>query len=222
MTDILNYIDQQSTALHGEHAKQVGLNQRRMIESILTQYSSDFAVLRETIQNADDAQATLFHLEIKCDVPSSSAVTEKNFHNQTITEFRMTNNGKIFSETDWKRVAIIAEGNTDPQSVGQFGVGFFSVFSYSEEPIIVSGKEYMKFFWRDDILLYERLKLLTSPQSQETMIILKMRDKHILRMESTLDIKNDGPLTINMAQLKAYFAKGKGIRDKVTLMLFFL
>jgi hypothetical protein len=47
-------------------------------------------------------------------------------------------------------VAAIADGNIDVNSVGQFGVGFFSAFSYTDEPIITSGKEYLVFAWRDD------------------------------------------------------------------------
>ena len=53
---------------------------------------------------------------------------EKDFHNKTITEIRAINNGLVFNETDWKRVAAIAEGNTNVESVGQFGVGFFFCF----------------------------------------------------------------------------------------------
>jgi HSP90 family molecular chaperone len=194
---------------------EVGLNQRKIIQSILAHYSTDFVVFRELIQNADDAQATLFHLEIKCDAPSSSSA-EMDFQNRTITEFRMINNGNIFSETDWKRVATIADGNTDPQSVGQFGVGFFSAFSYTEEPIVASGEEYMIFVWQDDKLLSIRHKLPVEQQSKSTTIILKMRDKHVLRIESALDNSkgmNEDMSTINLAQLKAYFAKGKGIKE---------
>ncbi|CAF1028046.1 unnamed protein product, partial [Adineta ricciae] len=98
----------------------VGVNVRKMVDKILTQYSSDFVVIRELIQNADDAKATSFQLQIICDAPQSSS-DEKDFHGQTIIELSLINNGNVFSETDWKRVATIADGNTDPQSVGQFG-----------------------------------------------------------------------------------------------------
>jgi hypothetical protein len=222
-------------ALQSGLESRVEVNQRMLIDKMLARYSSDFVVCRELIQNSDDAKATSFHFEITCD---GGLATEKDFHNKTITEIRAINNGLVFNETDWKRVAAIAEGNTNVESVGQFGVGFFSVFSFSEEPIITSGNEYMAFVWRDDnSLTTYRHQLPAEQQSQFTSIILKMRTKYILHTETNLDFDstndnneksngkspnkkkqkksvtpistNDIIPTINLAQLKAYFTKGK-------------
>jgi len=115
-----------SKALQVGFESRVEVNQRMLIDKMLARYSSDFVVCRELIQNSDDAQATSFHFEITCN--ASSSTSEINFHNSTISEIRTINNGLIFNEIDWKRVAAIAEGNTNVDSVGQFGVGFFSVF----------------------------------------------------------------------------------------------
>jgi HSP90 family molecular chaperone len=204
----------------------VKVNQRMLIDKMLTRYSSDFVVCRELVQNADDATASSFSFEILCTPDASHQI---NFHNSIITEIRAVNNGLIFTEVDWKRVASIAEGNTNVESVGQFGVGFFSVFSFSEEPIIVSGKECMTFVWQeDDSLSTFRLKLPVEQQSNLTSIILKMRGRYVLDTEtlltekdtqlSTKSITSDNETrtskteiipTINLSQLKAYFTKGK-------------
>ncbi|CAF1417698.1 unnamed protein product [Adineta steineri] len=222
-------------ALQSGFESRVEVNQRMLIDKMLARYSSDFVVCRELIQNSDDAKATSFHFEITCNDDLSSSC-EKDFHNKTITEIRAINNGLVFNETDWKRVAAIAEGNTNVESVGQFGVGFFSVFSFSEEPIITSGNEYMAFIWRDDnSLTTYRHELPIDQQSQLTSIILKMRTKYILHTEinrdfdPTIDInqqtttnspnkkkqKKSLPIEtmtdiipiINLSQLKAYFTK---------------
>ncbi|CAF2700718.1 unnamed protein product [Rotaria sp. Silwood2] len=231
----------------------VKVNQRMLIDKMLARYSSDFVVCRELIQNADDAQATFFHFEITCVIPmiasevqsfsdKSSPLNESlplsnsglNYHNSTITEIRLANNGTIFNQTDWERVASIAEGNTNVDSVGQFGVGFFSVFSLSQEPIITSGNEYMVFVWRDDNSLTTfRHQLPIEQQSKLTAVILKMRSQYILKTETNLDIdvttmKNkDGEYNIksvkkkrkenvtmkeivpaiDLTQLKTYFTK---------------
>ena len=214
-------------ALQSGLESRVEVNQRMLIDKMLARYSSDFVVCRELIQNSDDAQATSFHFEITCDEKPSE---------RTITEIRAINNGLVFNETDWKRVAAIAEGNTNVESVGQFGVGFFSVFSFSEEPIITSGNEYMAFVWRDDnSLTTYRHQLPTEQQSKFTSIILKMRTKYILQTDIDLDLDsstmennprisngkspskkkqkksvtttNEVIPTINLAQLKAYFTK---------------
>jgi len=228
-------------ALQSGFESRVEVNQRMLIDKMLARYSSDFVVCRELIQNSDDAKATSFHFEITCDVGGGGSSSEKDFHNKTITEIRAINNGLVFNETDWKRVAAIAEGNTNVESVGQFGVGFFSVFSFSEEPIITSGNEYMAFVWRDDnSLTTYRHKLPSEQQSQLTSIILKMRTKYILHTDTNLDFdsiidmneksnskspnkkkqkKSMTPIstneiipTINLAQLKAYFTKGRKIK----------
>jgi HSP90 family molecular chaperone len=233
-------------ALQSGFESRVEVNQRMLIDKMLARYSSDFVVCRELIQNSDDAQATSFHFEITCDNGSS----EKDFHNKTITEIRTINNGLVFNETDWKRVAAIAEGNTNVESVGQFGVGFFSVFSFSEEPIITSGSDYMAFIWRDDnSLTTYRHKLPDEQQTKLTSVILKMRTKYILHTETNIDFDvtvnsseetngksrnkkqkksitttttNDIIPTINLAQLKAYFTKGKKTGDLRILHLNFI
>ncbi|CAF0847549.1 unnamed protein product [Adineta steineri] len=204
----------------------VTVNHRMLIDKILARYSSDFVVCRELLQNADDVSATSFCFELTCEMSRSGRGTS---HNSSITEIRAINNGKLFTETDWKRVASIAEGNTDIESIGQFGVGFFSVFSFSEKPIIMSGKQCMVFDWKnDDSLTTYRYKLPPAQQTDSTSIILKMRSKYILNTEETLieqvneiiphssttdnmvsATKTEVIPTISLSQIKAYFTKGK-------------
>ncbi|CAF1395759.1 unnamed protein product [Rotaria sp. Silwood1] len=166
--------------LHGSEFV-VKVNHRMLIEKILARYSSDFVVCRELIQNADDAKATSFCFELSCESNGSRRGT---LHNSIVTEIRAVNNGAIFSETDWERVASIAEGNTNIESVGQFGVGFFSVFSFSEEPIIKSGKQYMAFTWRNDSLTTYRCELPSAEHSNLTSINLKMRKTSTFKIKS--------------------------------------
>ncbi|CAF2972551.1 unnamed protein product [Rotaria sp. Silwood2] len=201
---------------HG-HEEKVVPNIRRLIDGMLARYSSDFVVFRELIQNADDARATFYELELKCNTLSSS-FQEMDFHSGEVTEICTKNNGQIFTEADWKRVSAIAEGNTDVASIGQFGVGFYSVFSYTEEPMILSGEEYMLFVWHDDVLRTLRHKLPVEQQSKVTSIILKMKNRHVLEVVSSLNKdrtvetqnrkkSNDDMPAIDLFQLKAYFAR---------------
>ncbi|CAF3536801.1 unnamed protein product [Rotaria socialis] len=201
-----------SMAQQNGNEQRVQVNQRLLIDKMLARYSSDFVVFRELIQNSDDAKATSFHFEITCEplrplvtsaktkitLPSKELAAQNEsllmsntvlkFHNSRITQLRMVNNGIVFDETDWKRVASIAEGNTNVESVGQFGVGFFTVFSYCDEPIITSGNEYMAFVWRDDISLTTyRCQLPIEQQSNQTSIILKMKTEYILITEANTD-----------------------------------
>jgi hypothetical protein len=154
--------------------------------------------------------------------------TERKFHNKIIREIRTVNDGLIFTEKDWKRVATIAEGNTNVDAIGQFGVGFFTVFSYSDKPMIKSGKHCLAFDWKDDKSLTTfRYKLPIEAQSSTTSVILIMRDKYILDTKSTNNFENEQSGTespniqkqfstknnvipkMNLTQLKVYFLKGK-------------
>jgi hypothetical protein len=156
---------------------------------------------------------------------------ERKFHNKIITEICTVNDGLIFTEKDWKRVATIAEGNTNVDAVGQFGVGFFTVFSYSDKPIIKSGKYCLAFDWKNNRSLTTfRDKLPIEAQSPTTSVILIMRDKYILDTKSTNHFENEQSVIlspniknqsgtknnvapkINLTQLKVYFLKGK-IKD---------
>jgi hypothetical protein len=154
-----------------------------------------------------------------------SSSSENDFNNCIITEIRTVNNGNIFTEDDWKRVITIAEGNTNVDAIGQFGVGFFSVFSYSERPMIQSGKHCLAFVWQNGKSLTTfRKELPFDQQSSLTSIILSMKDKYILQTKSILEIEgimnenrptkskkdnitNEIVPILNITQLKAYFAK---------------
>jgi HSP90 family molecular chaperone len=228
------------------------INQSALIKKMLGRYSSDFVVFRELIQNSDDAQAKSFQLQFICDTANDHTATnqernteessdeednesinnaERKFHNKIITEIRTVNDGLIFTEKDWKRVATIAEGNTNVDAVGQFGVGFFTVFSYSDKPIIKSGKYCLAFDWKNNRSLTTfRDKLPIEAQSPTTSVILIMRDKYILDTKSTNHFENEQSVIlspniknqsgtknnvapkINLTQLKIYFLKGK-IKD---------
>ncbi|CAF4118498.1 unnamed protein product, partial [Adineta steineri] len=147
---------------------------------------------------------------------SNNVSSERDFHNYCITEIRANNNGRVFNETDWERVMSIAEGNTDVDAVGQFGVGFFSVFSLCEEPIIISGNEYMVFMWENDVLSTVRHEMSDEQQNQSTTIILTLKNYYKLLTDPTLTAGNqyksnkkmsDIEPKIDLTELKTYFTK---------------
>ena len=49
-------------------------------------------------------------------------------------------------------------GNPDEKTIGAFGVGFYSLFSICEEPVVSSGDAIMGFFWKGDQLLVKVAK----------------------------------------------------------------
>ncbi|WFD00824.1 hypothetical protein MYAM1_003577 [Malassezia yamatoensis] len=142
----------------------ITVNQRALIDKILARYSAEFTVFRELLQNADDAGATECELRFATNatVPHAHLPTHPNLSakiadvSAPLTQWTFRNNGKPFNGDDWHRLRRIAEGNPDPERIGAFGVGFYSLFSICEEPIVVSGSGLMGFFWKGDLLFTRR------------------------------------------------------------------
>lgn len=156
----------------------VTVNQRALIDKVLARYSSENTLLRELMQNADDANATSIRITYEASAPWQDV-------NRAVTNrVIVRNNGHVFRPEDWTRLARIAEGNPDESKIGAFGVGFYSVFSISDDPFVTSGDTGLAFYWRGDQLFTRRAKL---PQAEEwTQFALKMRDHQELPNLRTL------------------------------------
>lgn len=87
-----------------------------------------------------------------------------------IHQWTFKNDGLVFRDEDWNRLKKIgtffsllwssygiptpgtlstAEGNPDEDKIGAFGVGFYALFSITEEPFVASGDQWMGFYWKD-------------------------------------------------------------------------
>jgi|SRR2546423_2083722 len=141
-------------------------------DKILARYSSDNTTLRELIQNADDANAT--SVKIHYLTLSEFRVPLENLCSTPCVRLNVTNNGIPFRNEDWKRLKRIAEGNPDEGKIGAFGVGFYSVFSISEDPFVSSGDQCMAFFWQNDQLFVRTRTLLQ--EDPTTTFMLNMRN----------------------------------------------
>ena len=130
--------------------EKVTVNQRALIDKLLARYKGisqfilclvvgQFTVFRELIQNADDAKAAQIAIKLYK-------------ANRTKPVLVVQNDGEAFSETDWRRLIKIAEGNPNEEAIGCFGVGFYSVFSITENPIVSSNGQNLVFVWKDDQL----------------------------------------------------------------------
>ncbi|KAL4065267.1 hypothetical protein J3A83DRAFT_4099689 [Scleroderma citrinum] len=128
----------------GSERSRVNVNDRALVDKVLARYPGEFTVFRELLQNADDAKANSVEIHFQTrkhvDFPEKAPSESVNDLN-TVRLFRWTvrNNGSRFTPEDWKRLTSIADGNPDEQKIGAFGVGFFSVFSITDRPVIISG-----------------------------------------------------------------------------------
>lgn len=87
----------------------------------------------------------------------------------------MSNDGNPFMSIDWNRLRNIAEGNPDETKIGAFGVGFYSVFSDCDEPLVISGNETMAFYWKGNALFTKKGKIPSRQANSDTAFILDYR-----------------------------------------------
>ncbi|EGO00977.1 hypothetical protein SERLA73DRAFT_87350 [Serpula lacrymans var. lacrymans S7.3] len=140
----------------------VEVNQRALIDKVLARYSGEFTVFRELLQNSDDAQSTSVEIRFETEdyVKRKSGKIAQEYYTEkpvlsdlkttVVSQWTFRNNGMAFRNEDWDRLRKIAEGNPDEDKIGAFGVGFYSLFSVTEEPFVTSGDRWMRFYWKDN------------------------------------------------------------------------
>ncbi|XP_018425945.1 PREDICTED: sacsin-like [Nanorana parkeri] len=110
------------------------------LQNILRKYPDGGQILKELIQNADDAKAT----EVIFAYDERQYGTE-SLHSEDLHIVQgpalLAYNNEIFSDQDWD--GIQRPGNSvkrkDPDTVGRFGLGFNSVYHITDFPAIFSG-----------------------------------------------------------------------------------
>ncbi|CAG8651073.1 778_t:CDS:2, partial [Cetraspora pellucida] len=148
---------------NSDYEVRVEVNQRCLIDKMLSRYSSEFVVFRELMQNSDDAKS------------SAVEIVFENIVGETYSRMLFKNNGLTFGPQDWNRLKKIAEGNPDEQKIGAFGVGFYSLFSICEEPFVSSGELGMAFYWKGD-QLFVRHGPTGKNDTEWTIFLMDMRE----------------------------------------------
>lgn len=129
----------------------VSVNHKALITRALTKYPIDFALFRELLQNSADAQAKAASIRFET---SSTDESVSKIHGLPINRLTFSNDGLDFNEGDWNRLREIASGNPNETKIGAFGVGFYSVFELTEEPLVHSGNQIMNFKYKGVQLEY--------------------------------------------------------------------
>ncbi|XP_068602456.1 sacsin [Brachionichthys hirsutus] len=110
------------------------------IKNIISAYPSKKDIIKELIQNADDAESTEIHF-----------IWDKRQHGKTKTFGKKWNNlqgpalcvfnNKVFSDADLTGIQQLGEGGKRhcPGKTGKYGVGFNSVYHLTDCPSILTG-----------------------------------------------------------------------------------
>ncbi|KAJ0070629.1 hypothetical protein NL108_016966 [Boleophthalmus pectinirostris] len=117
------------------------------IRNIISAYPAKKDILKELIQNADDAEATEIHF-----------IWDKRQHGSKRTFGERWNalqgpalcvfNNKVFSDADFKGIQQLGEGgkHNAPGKTGKYGLGFNSVYHLTDCPSILTGDKILGIF----------------------------------------------------------------------------
>ncbi|ELT96105.1 hypothetical protein CAPTEDRAFT_195081 [Capitella teleta] len=112
------------------------------LRKILDQYPDDSQIFKELVQNAEDAGAR----EVKLLYDRKTYGTMGRYlHHPGMAKYQgpalYAYNDATFNDDDWRGIRMLSQSvkQNDPLKVGYFGMGFKSVFHFTDLPFIVSG-----------------------------------------------------------------------------------
>jgi sacsin len=115
-----------------------------LLKDILERYPEGGQILKELIQNADDAGATevKFLLDARPDAYGTDRLVRKSLREYQGVALYAQNNA-VFQEEDWKSIQkpYRSVKKDDPMKVGKFGIGFNSIYHLTDLPSVVSGNQ---------------------------------------------------------------------------------
>ncbi|XP_019853193.1 PREDICTED: sacsin-like [Amphimedon queenslandica] len=109
--------------------------------NILREYKDGLTIIKEMIQNADDAGATEVNIMYDKRTHSAKKLIIKGIgdsHGPAL----IVHNNSTFTEEDFENITKLAAATkaNQPLKIGKFGVGFCSVYHITDVPSFISGK----------------------------------------------------------------------------------
>ena len=133
----------------------------RRLKNILQLYAEGLSIFHEIIQNADDSLAKKVVFLLDYDSYSSASLFSKELANQQNAAL-LVYNDQIFTAKDFKAIKEIGSASKldELKSTGKFGLGFNSVYHFTDTPMIYSDNNLVIF---DPHLKYLPLNLTREP-----------------------------------------------------------
>ena len=112
------------------------------IKNILNSYPCDVGILKELVQNADDAKATEVQFIYDKRTLAHERVLQNNA-NEVQGPALCVYNNKFFSEDDFNGICKLGIGSkqNDPSKTGQYGIGFNAVYHLTDCPSFLSNDD---------------------------------------------------------------------------------
>lgn len=124
----------------------IKINHLHHLKGLIKEYSSE-TILKEYLQNADDAGAT--ELVVTYDKQTHIELIGTDYEDIACPSLLLSNNAK-FNDKDFDSILeLYAENKIEnSQSTGRFGLGFRSSYSITDYPSILSSNTVI---WLDDL-----------------------------------------------------------------------
>ncbi|KAK3608382.1 hypothetical protein CHS0354_035379 [Potamilus streckersoni] len=134
------------------------------LKNILSEYPDDGQIIKELLQNAEDAGATKVKILLSGKHCNQELCAQRPYKKFFKGPGLCVYNDAEFTEKDWEGIRMLNSSvkEKDPIKVGRFGLGFKSVYHITDYPCIISGDQL----------------LLLNPHETEDQVcsIMKLRD----------------------------------------------
>ena len=114
------------------------------IQNILRDYPFDITILKELLQNADDAKATKMYFILDKRTHRTQGILSKNWEKLQGPALLVWNDS-IFTEKNLIGIQQLGLGSkrSDSETIGQYGIGFNVVYHLTDCPSFITGGETM-------------------------------------------------------------------------------
>ena len=112
----------------------------RRIQSIIRDYPFDMTILKELLQNADDAKATKMHVILDMREHSKEHILSEEWGDLQGPALLVWNDS-VFTNDDLKGIQRLGLGSkrSDSETIGQYGIGFNAVYHLTDCPSFLTG-----------------------------------------------------------------------------------
>ena len=131
-----------SVAGRGFKVKHFGQHEEltRRIQNIIRDYPFDMTILKELLQNADDAKATKMHVILDMRKHTQDHIISEEWADLQGPALLVWNDS-VFTEKDLEGIQSLGLGSkrSDSETIGQYGIGFNAVYHLTDCPSFVTG-----------------------------------------------------------------------------------
>ena len=147
------------------------------LNRLLEEYTDGFSVVKELIQNADDAGATevKFLYDERTNEDAMTCLIDKGMKGYQGPALWVYNDAK-FTDEDFENITKLSEATKwhDTEKIGRFGLGFNAVYNLTDVPMFISNNYFVMF----------------DPHTSNLGKVIKNKRKPGIKIDLNKDVKN--------------------------------